>query len=94
MVSKEPYSGNIKLETTITLRLDSDGIRLLLGIPETAERKSLEEGYCLWIGLDGCKLYIANVELLSLPEVSLQPNQTYVISIEKVRQFKSEVQHS
>ncbi len=84
MVSKEPYSGNIKLETTITLKAYSSGIGFLLGIPESSERKSVEDGYCLWIGPDGCKLYIANVELLSLSEVSLQPNQTYVISIEKV----------
>lgn len=83
MVSKESFSGNSALETYLSLNEESEGVGFLMSIPETKERKGLEEGYCLWIGsksAPGCKLVRSQVEVMSLPDLFLTEGE---IRIEK-----------
>ena len=87
MVSKESYSGNTRLEATLSLSSSSFGIGFLMCIPNANERKGLEEGYLMWIGSKNhptCTLFRSNVEVMATPEMSLNPNQTYSICLEKV----------
>lgn len=83
MISKASFSGNTQVKTRIKLNKASHGVGFLLGIPESAERKGLEDGYCLWIG-QTCKLFRSNVEVLSNPDVHIPENTWHTITIEKV----------
>lgn len=86
MISKVSFPGNSRLETTVKLRGDSQGIGFLIGAPEPSERKDLMEGFCLWIGATpkpGCKLFRNNIDVLNIPSISLESERSYDIRIEK-----------
>jgi serine/threonine-protein kinase len=89
MFSKASFPGNIRIETRVKIGPKCNGIGILLNVPEAAERKSLDEGYSLWIGSPsqkGCKLFRSNVEVLSAPDVALEEGKWCEIRIEKVDQ--------
>lgn len=87
MVSKASFTGNTKISTRIRLEKEGSGIGLLLCVPEASDRKSLEEGYSLWISSDkhkSSKLFRSNVEVLEAPGVNLKAGHWHHLSIEKV----------
>ncbi|MEM7175338.1 MAG: protein kinase [Chlamydiota bacterium] len=86
MISKEPYSGNTKIATSLQLRKESSGIGFLLCVPNTKQRAGLEEGYLVWIGSEahpGCKLFRTGVEMMAIPDQALTYETKYDIAIEK-----------
>lgn len=86
MLSKESYSGNIQLSTTVKLQKDSDGIGFLMSIPEGKEQKSLENGCCIWIGSKkhpGCQFLRSGVEMASQEDTYLEPDKNYILSVER-----------
>lgn len=87
MISKQSFSGNVKIETTVTLGNNSKGIGLLFSIPEASQRTSLSEGYYLWLGTDlerSTVLMQSNVEVMQAPDIFLKRLQPVQIRIEKV----------
>ncbi len=87
MISKDSFSGNTRVETTVTLDEKSEGIGLLMCVPDAGEREGLEEGYLIWLGAkghSGCKLFRSNVEVMDIPDVYLKPGKAYHISLEKI----------
>ena len=87
MISKESYSGNMRIEIPLTLGEESQGIGVLFCVPEPRDRKELEEGYCLWIGTPknpSSTLFRSNVEVMHIPDCILKPERHHVIAIEKV----------
>ncbi len=62
MVSKATFANNLRIETDVRLNEKGHGIGFLLSVPEAPQ--NLEEGYCLWIESDLCKLFRNNVQLL------------------------------
>jgi len=87
MISKESYSGNMRIEASLEIEEPCQGVGFLLCIPEPSERKGLEDGYCLWIGTKNnpsCTLFRSNVEVMHIPEIALEPNRLYTIAIEKI----------
>ncbi|HCJ84118.1 MAG TPA: serine/threonine protein kinase [Parachlamydiales bacterium] len=87
MVSREAFSGNTQLKTFLRLKEGGKGIGLLLCIPEAKERKSLEEGYSLWLSGEkksASKLFRNNVEVLDAVDVSLKQNKRHQITLEKI----------
>ncbi len=86
MISKASFPGNSRLETTVKLNTDSQGIGFLIGAADPAERKDLMEGFCLWIGATsspGCQLFRNNIDVLNIPSVSLEHGRSYEIRVEK-----------
>ncbi len=86
MISKNPFSENIKLETSVTLGEGGNGIGFLLSVPESIARKGFEDGYSLWMGSSvnkGITLYRANVEVFNLPEHFLEIGKSSKITVEK-----------
>lgn len=86
MISKASFPGNSRLETDIKLHKESQGIGFLIGGADPAERKDLMEGFCLWIGAassPGCRLFRNNIDVLTIPSISLEPEKLYHIRIEK-----------
>lgn len=87
MISKDPFPGNMKLETHVRVKESSQGIGFLLNIKPSSERKDLfQDGFFLWIGSQqqpGSHLFRSNAELMANPEISLQPLLSHCIRLEK-----------
>jgi len=89
MISKESFSGNFKLEFELKLPKESEGVGFLLCIPEPSKRKSLEEGYCLWLGSASrpyTTLFRSNAEIMSIPDNDLHPNRFNHLCLERIDQ--------
>lgn len=87
MVSKASFTPNIKIEAEIEIQEESEGIGFLLGIPEEGQRRSLEEGYCLWCGPEKNKhsfLLRSQVLVKEIPELCLYPKAKHLVSIERM----------
>ncbi len=78
-VSKASFGDNLKLEATVCIEPEGQGIGFLLNVPST----SLEEGYCLWLG-SSCQLFRNNVQVIEDKELSLRPGTSHTIRIENV----------
>jgi eukaryotic-like serine/threonine-protein kinase len=86
MISKDSFSGNIKLETQVYLKHTSFGIGFLLNVPKSYERTDLMEGFCVWIGSEhhpGCKVFRCNIEVFKVGHVFLNHGVWHNIHIEK-----------
>lgn len=86
MISKGSFAHNLRMEGEVRLGAESQGIGLLLSVPEAGERQSLEEGYCLWIGSEKhpvCQLFRNNVLVMEAKTLYLQPETWHKIAIEK-----------
>ncbi len=87
MISKASFSENVMLEATLRIRDGGHGLGFLFSIPETLERKHLNDGYCLWISSEdyrSTKLMRSTIEVIFTPEVALKYNESYDIRIDKV----------
>ncbi len=87
MVSKVGFTGNTKLSLKVKIHPECKGVGVLLCIPEAKERKSIEEGYLLWIANEEkgpTTLFRSNVEVLEADEARLTPNRWHHLEIEKV----------
>ncbi len=83
-ISQRPFAENLMMETEIALSEGSRGVGFLLSIPEAETRKSLEEGYCLWIHLTSCRLFRNNVQVMEAQNFSIKPDTWHKIRIEKI----------
>lgn len=87
MISRQSFAGNTRIETSICLGESGHGIGILLSVPETSERKTITDGYCLWLGSDhhrSTKLLRSNVEVMQAPDIFLKKDQWTRIRIEKI----------
>jgi len=87
MISKDSFQETIKLETSVKIGKNGNGIGFLLSVPETAERQHLNDGYCLWLSSENEKstrLLRSTVEVMSAPDTFLKPDQWYDVCIEKI----------
>ncbi|MDN3508037.1 MAG: protein kinase, partial [Simkaniaceae bacterium] len=87
MLSKEGFAGNVRLKAKARLHDKCHGIGFLISVPEPWERKGLEDGYTLWLGSSidkGCILFRNNAEVISMPNLFLEADQDYIITIERV----------
>jgi len=87
MISKASFGSNVRLEASVKIGERGDGVGFLLNIPETAERKHLNDGYCLWIGSDlnrTTKLMRAAVEEIHAPETYIKRGRWYKVRIDNV----------
>lgn len=87
MISKASFQENTKIEARVKIGAKGHGIGFLLSVPEAAERKFLNSGYCLWLGSDldkATKLLRATVEVMYAPEIFVQRGEWYQVKIEKV----------
>ncbi|MCB1106721.1 MAG: protein kinase [Chlamydiia bacterium] len=86
MLSKESYSGNIRVQASIRPLEKCGGIGIMMCVPENSRRKSLETGYLVWIGPKenpGCKLYRDNVEVNRTENVFIEKEKSYNIAVER-----------
>lgn len=66
MISKAAFTGNMRLEMSLSMDEECHGIGILFAIPDPSERKSLEDGYCFWLGHNEAKLFHSNVEVVQM----------------------------
>lgn len=87
MISQQSFPGNTRIETEVCLGENSKGIGLLFSVPETSQRSTIYDGYCLRIGSDihrTTRLLRSNVELIQAPDIYLKRNEPTKIRIEKI----------
>ncbi|MCB1135486.1 MAG: protein kinase, partial [Chlamydiia bacterium] len=87
MVSKASFTSNTKMEAYVRLGPKSQGIGFLLNVPESGERETPYDGYCLWLGSDINKstcLLRSSQEVLNASDIFLRRNEWYHLQIEKV----------
>lgn len=87
MISKDSFQETIKIEASVKIGAQGNGIGFLLSIPEAAERQHLNDGYCLWLGTEGnkaTKLLRSTVEVMNAQDVFLKHNEWYDVRIEKI----------
>lgn len=87
MIAKTSVPNNAKVELKVRIGDISHGIGVLMNVPEISKRKHLNNGYCLWIAssLGGATTLLRSaVEVIYAPEIVLEPNKWYKISIEKI----------
>lgn len=88
MLSHAVFTGNIRIQTELTIEPEGCGIGLLLAIPDAAERKGLlREGYYLWMGSEkkpGLRIFQCNVEVLTLFDFALKATTPYRLAVELV----------
>ncbi len=87
MVSQQMFPGNIRIETKVKIKEKGGGAGFLLSIPELSQRKSLEQGYCLWLGPQGCQLFRCNVLVAETEVPFLQKGKWHQICLEKTVSF-------
>lgn len=85
MISKKFLHKDLKIEAKMKLNSASEGVGFLLCIPETKNRRNLEEGYLIWIGKN-CQLFRSNVFIAGAPSLKIEKNQWHHIRIEKLQQ--------
>jgi eukaryotic-like serine/threonine-protein kinase len=66
MVSRKCFASSVKLEANIRLLPGCRGIGFLLSIPSNEDRRTFEEGYCLWISYKECRLIRNNVQVFCM----------------------------
>lgn len=87
MISKSSFNSNTMLVTKVKCGEKSQGLGLMLCIPEAAERRHVNDGYCLWLGSDlapTTKLLRSTVEMISRPDITLQRHRWYTVKIQKM----------
>lgn len=87
MISKLSFRENLKIDVSFKIGEESKGVGFLLNVPEASERKNLTDGYLLWLSTskeEPSKLLRSNVEVLTIPELHLEPAQKYELRIEKI----------
>lgn len=86
LISKQSFPGNIRLESTVQINPEGQGIGFLLSIPEPSERKGLEQGFLIWIDSSQggrCQIFSDNIAVLDVDQIGLRNGQHHKISIEK-----------
>lgn len=86
-ISKRAFDENVKIEASVRLEEESQGVGFLLSVPNASQKIHMEEGYCIWIGSDanpGCKLFRSSAQVLEAKGVFLDPNTLHKIRIEKI----------
>ncbi len=87
MISEKSFAENIRIDARVKIHSDGHGIGFLLSIPETSERRHLNDGYCLWLGTEehkATKLLRSTVEVLHAPDIFLESGVWHRIRIEKI----------
>ncbi len=84
MISKESFSGNIKLEADISIGKEASGVGFFINVLKHKQTFKVEEGYRLWLTSQNAKtsLYKSNI-LMYEKKLNLTPDKFYKISLEK-----------
>ena len=87
MISKDSFQETIKIDAKVKIGESGHGLGLLLSVPEAAERRHINDGYCLWLGTEvnrSTKLLRSTVEVLAAPDVFLKRHKWQNVRVEKI----------
>jgi len=90
MISRESFGESVRIETEVFLEATNSGIGFLLSVPEAAERRQLNDGYCVWLATDvSTRLLRSTLEVLHAPEVKLPTGEWVKIRVERINHHLS-----
>jgi serine/threonine protein kinase/tetratricopeptide (TPR) repeat protein len=87
MISHKSFANNLRLDAKVRMGSEGQGLGFLISVPMEDERKSLEEGYCLWLGSEknpSCYLFRNNVQVMEVKGLYLEEPLWHNIRIEKI----------
>ena len=91
MISSQAFPDNVRVQLKLTLQKGSQGIGILLAVPNEREREALTDGYCFWLSSEkdseqGTMILRSSVIVFEAPDILLNFEKEYEISIEKTDQ--------
>lgn len=87
LISKRSFTENLRLDTEVKIQEDSEGVGILFNLPLSDGKKTLEEGYCLWLGSKvrpGVRLFRNHVQVMEIANLSFNGEKWHQIRLEKV----------
>ncbi len=88
MISKDSFAENVMIECSVTLGKDSQGIGLLVSIPEAIDRIHMTEGFCLWLASERStsktRLMRSSITVVEDDNCLLKSHKAYEIRMEKI----------
>ncbi|MCE5293532.1 MAG: serine/threonine-protein kinase PknD [Chlamydiales bacterium] len=89
MISKDGFSGNMKLEARLRFGVKGQGIGILFSVPESMDIRHLTDGYCLWLGsehhnIKTTRLLLSSVSVHEAPQIVLANDEWHTVRVEKV----------
>jgi len=90
MMSRSSFSANIKIEVDVSFKKNAGGIGFLLSMPNLDKKKTIDEGYCIWLGTEDRPLlhfYRNHVLVKEASNFKLPKKKTHHVCIEKYDHF-------
>lgn len=82
-ISADSYPGHLKIELSLLLQPETEGMGLLLALPGQEEKDGLEAGYCLWIQVGSIRLLRSGIEVKNIVASVLEADIYHEIIVEK-----------
>ena len=85
MLSKDSFTGNIRIETEVYIQSHSEGVGLLFVSSEVNKQGTFREGYCIWLSKCpvSCRLFYGNAEVMTVNDLDIPENTALNIQIDK-----------
>ncbi|MGL5626396.1 MAG: protein kinase domain-containing protein [Candidatus Rhabdochlamydia sp.] len=86
MLSKDSFTGNIRIETEVYIQPHSEGVGLLFVSSEVNKQGTFREGYCVWISKSpmSCRLFYGNAEVMSVNDLDIPETGSLHVQIDKM----------
>lgn len=86
MLSKDSFTGNIRIETEVYIQSHSEGVGLLFVSSEVNKQGTFQEGYCIWLSKHpmSCRLFYGNAEVMTVNDLDFPENTALNIQIDKM----------
>lgn len=86
MVSKDSFTGNIRIETEVYIQSHSEGMGLLFTTTEVNKRGVFLEGYTIWLNQSpmSCRLFYGGAEVMTVNDLDIPQNIALSLQIDKM----------
>ena len=86
MISKDSFTGNIRIETELFIQPQSEGLGLLFVSSEVNKQGTFREGYCVWLSKSpmSCRLFYGNAEVMTINDLDIPEDASMSVQIDKM----------
>ncbi|MDR2539473.1 MAG: protein kinase [Chlamydiales bacterium] len=86
MISKDSFTGNIRIETEIYIQAHSEGVGVLFTTTEVNKRGVFLEGYTIWLNQSpmSCRLFYGSAEVMTVNDLDIPQNIALSLQIDKM----------
>lgn len=86
MISKDSFTGSIRIETELFIQPQSQGVGLLFVSSEINKQGTFREGYCIWLSKSpmSCRLFYGNAEVMTVNDLGIPEESSLHVQIDKM----------